>query len=166
MNRAYIAIGSNQGDSKENARRAMERLQEFSDHPIQRSHLYDTTPVECPPDSPRFINAVVCMKPKGGETPESLLETLKIMEWEFGRQTKRVHNEPRPLDLDLICFGVEMRNTETLRLPHPRAHQRRFVLEPLAEIAPDLVLPGQPETVRDTLSKLQSEEIVVKLEEQ
>jgi 2-amino-4-hydroxy-6-hydroxymethyldihydropteridine diphosphokinase len=79
---------------------------------------------------------------------------LQALEKEFGRQPKEVLNEPRPLDLDLISFGRERRGAENLALPHPRAHQRCFVLQPLAEIAPDLVLPGQSQTVAQLLSQL------------
>jgi 2-amino-4-hydroxy-6-hydroxymethyldihydropteridine diphosphokinase len=129
----------------------MDRLQGLSDQPIIRSSLYETDPVDCPPGSPKFVNAVAGLLPRSGETPETLLDKLKSLEREFGRQPKRMHNEARPLDLDLIAFGKETRNTTDLVLPHPRAHERRFVLEPLAEIAPDFVLPGQTQTARDLL---------------
>ncbi len=103
------------------------------------------------------------LHPRGGETPESLLEKLQALEIEFGRRRKHVLNEPRPLDLDLIAFGAEIRATSALILPHPRAHQRRFVLAPLAEIAPELVLPGQTRTVRELLASLSSGEVVTRL---
>lgn len=140
---AYVALGSNLGSPRENVLRAMDRLQGLSDRPIIRSALYETEPVDCPPGSPRFVNAVVGLIPRPGETPETLLTKLQTLEREFGRQPKRAHNEARPLDLDLIAFGNETRNTPELILPHPRAHVRRFVIEPLADIAPELVLPGQ-----------------------
>jgi 2-amino-4-hydroxy-6-hydroxymethyldihydropteridine diphosphokinase len=92
--------------------------------------------------------------PRQSETPESLLLKLLTLEKEFGRRPKNVLNEPRPLDLDLVAFGEQIRATSELTLPHPRAHQRRFVLQPLTEIAPDLVLPGQGETVSQLLSHL------------
>jgi 2-amino-4-hydroxy-6-hydroxymethyldihydropteridine diphosphokinase len=76
------------------------------------------------------------------------------MEVEFGRRPKQVLNEPRPLDLDLIAFGDQVRATRRLTLPHPRAHQREFVLRPLSEIAPRLVLPGQTKNVRQLLRAL------------
>jgi 2-amino-4-hydroxy-6-hydroxymethyldihydropteridine diphosphokinase len=72
-------------------------------------------------------------------------------------------NEPRTLDLDLIAFGAEIRNTPKLVLPHPRAHQRRFVLQPLAEIAPDLVLPRQTKAVLELLAELQTDEALTRL---
>jgi len=70
-----------------------------------------------------------------------LLQKLRALEKEFGRTSKKVLNEPRSLDLDLIAFGTETRNSPELILPHPRAHLRRFVLQPLGEIAPDFILP-------------------------
>ena len=151
---AYIALGSNLGSPHETVLRAMDRLQAFSDSPILRSSLYETDPVDCPPGSPKFVNAVLGLVPRPDETPESLLKMLQGLEREFGRQPKRVHNEARPLDLDLIAFGDEVRNTPELKLPHPRAHTRRFVLEPLAEIAPDLILPGQMQNVAQLFTAL------------
>ena len=112
--------------------------------------------MDCPPGSPPFVNAVVAFWPRTGETPESLLSKLQQIEVSFGRQPKKVMNEPRPLDLDLIAFGNEMRSTPALTLPHPRAHQRQFVLEPLSEIAPDLVLPGQTKTVAELVKDFRS----------
>jgi len=84
---------------------------------------------------------------------------------ELGRVPKKVMNEPRPLDLDLIAFGSEMRNTPVLTLPHPRAHLRKFVLQPLNEIAPDLVLAGQGRAVSRLLAEVVSSEVLVKLED-
>lgn len=152
--RAFIALGSNLGDSRRLIARAMERLQEFSDHPLNKSSLFETAPVDCPPGSPNFVNAMVGLVPRNHETLESLLKKLQELEKEFGRAPKKVLNEPRPLDLDLIAFGNEVRSTPELTLPHPRAHLRRFVLEPLAEIAPDLVLPGQGRPVAALLQDL------------
>jgi len=125
----------------------MDRLEQYSAAPLKRSSLLETAPVDCPPGSPNFVNAVVALEPLPGETPESLLDRMQALEREFGRVPKTVLNEPRPLDLDLIAFGSERRCTDRLILPHPRAYLRRFVLEPLAEIAPELLLPGHTQTV-------------------
>ena len=110
-----------------------------------------------------FVNAVAGLLPRKDETPESLLEKLRILEKEFGRQPRKVLNEPRPLDLDLIAFGAEPRNTPELVLPHPRARLRRFVLQPLSEIAPDLILPEQSKTVAQLLAELSSDEVLKRL---
>jgi 2-amino-4-hydroxy-6-hydroxymethyldihydropteridine diphosphokinase len=118
--------------------------------------------VNCPPNSPLFVNAVVGFAPQKTETPESLLQQLRTLEKEFGRPPKKVLNEPRSLDLDLIAFGTETRNSPELILPHPRAHLRRFVLQPLNEIAPDLILPGQAKTISQLLAGLPDEEVVTR----
>jgi 2-amino-4-hydroxy-6-hydroxymethyldihydropteridine diphosphokinase len=160
---AFIALGSNLGDSPRLISSAMDRLQQFSLKPLLRSSLWRSDPVDCPPGSPPFINAVVGLVPRPGETPESLLSALQALEKEFGRQPKTLLNEPRPLDLDLIVFGPATRQTPPLTLPHPRAHLRRFVLEPLAEIAPDFVLAGQRKTVRQLLGGLGKEQPVARM---
>jgi 2-amino-4-hydroxy-6-hydroxymethyldihydropteridine diphosphokinase len=85
------------------------------------------------------------------------------LEKEFGRQPKSILNQPRPLDLDLIAFGNETWNTPELILPHPRAHQRQFVLQPLAEIAPEFILPGQGRTVAELLAALATDETLTRL---
>ncbi|MGV3755161.1 MAG: 2-amino-4-hydroxy-6-hydroxymethyldihydropteridine diphosphokinase [Verrucomicrobiota bacterium] len=158
MERAYIALGSNLGDSVSILQEAMKRLAELSDQPLLRSSLWATSPVDCPPGSPDFVNAVVGLVPLPTETPESLLVKLQALEQEFGRRPKKVMNEARSLDLDLIAFGNEERNTAGLVLPHPRAQLRQFVLAPLAEIAPELVLPRQKETVEELRKGLRTGE--------
>jgi 2-amino-4-hydroxy-6-hydroxymethyldihydropteridine diphosphokinase len=160
---AYVSLGSNLGDSRRLLPEAMGRLQQFSDEPVIRSALWQTKPVDCPPGSPVFINAVAGLRTRAGETPESLLSKLRGLEVEFGRQPKQVLNEPRILDLDLICFGVETRRSEALILPHPRAHLRKFVLQPLGEIAPELVLPGQTRCIRQLLGDLPADQVIIKL---
>lgn len=159
----YIALGSNVGDSPGILRRAMDQLQQLSRKPLLRSSLWQTTPVDCPPGSPTFVNAVVALFPQPDENAWSLLSKLQAMEKEFGRRKKVVRNEPRRLDLDLIAFGSEVSAAAELVLPHPRAHERRFVLQPLSEIAPNLVLPGQRRTVSQLLAGLVSKEITVQL---
>ncbi|HTG43450.1 MAG TPA: 2-amino-4-hydroxy-6-hydroxymethyldihydropteridine diphosphokinase [Verrucomicrobiae bacterium] len=161
--RAYIALGSNLGDSGALLREAFRVLQGLSAAPLVASSLWRTTPVDCPPHSPAFINAVIALAPLPNETPEALLGKLQQIEKNFGRRPKIVMNEPRPLDLDLIAFGSETRNFPQLILPHPRAHLRRFVLEPLAEIAPEFVLPGQKKTVRELLEALRTDEVTAKI---
>ena len=120
--------------------------------------------MDCPPDSPQFLNAVVGLVPRKDETPESLLAKLQALEKAFGRGTKKMLNEPRPLDLDLIAFGQETRQTPAFVLPHPRVLQRKFVLQPLSEIAPQLVLPGQTRTVAELLSALQTDEVITRVD--
>ena len=169
----FVAFGSNLGDSRQIILDAMARLQRFSDEPILKSSFWQTAPVDCPPDSPKFVNAVAGLVPRADEAPESLLAKLQSLEKEFGRRVKKIVNEPRPLDLDLIAFGNEIRpaapkrseggNSPELILPHPRAHLRRFVLQPLSEIAPDLVLPGQGRSVAELLAELPPDEAVTQM---
>jgi 2-amino-4-hydroxy-6-hydroxymethyldihydropteridine diphosphokinase len=160
---AIVALGSNVGEPCSNVLRAMERLREFSDSSLLKSSLWRSAPVDCPPGSEMFVNAVVGFVPRAGETPESLLARLQGIEKEFGRQPKKVLNEPRPLDLDLIAFAGEVRHGDFLVLPHARAYERRFVLQPLAEILPHLILPGQQRTAAELLEMLPAGESVEKL---
>lgn len=162
--RAFVALGSNLGDSSRILRAAMEQVQRLTTAPLSKSSLWQTSPVDCPPGSPPFVNAVVGLVPGPRETPESLLAKLQAVEKDFGRRPKQVLNEPRPLDLDLITFGQETRITPALTLPHPRAHLRRFVLQPLSEIAPELILPGQTRSIADWLRLLSTNETLVRLE--
>jgi len=157
---AFVSLGSNLGDSKNIILQAIEQLRLFSiNGNILKSSLWRTTPVDCPKDSPMFINAVVGLFPTDEETPETILEKLQRMEKAFGRKPKKILNEPRPLDLDLIAFGYEVRNTDRLILPHPRAVMRAFVLAPLNEIAPDYVFPLQTKPVRELLQNVSQEGI-------
>ena len=159
----YIALGSNLGDSTVNIKRAFAELQELSDITIRKSSLWRSTPVDCPSGSPDFINAAVVIEPLPEETPESLLVKLQTLEIQFGRQPKVTVNEPRPLDLDIIAYEEKTRKTPQLNLPHPRWHQRRFVLEPLNEIAPDAILPGQTQPVIQLLLELNTTEVLIRL---
>jgi len=161
---SYIALGSNLGDSRRIIFEAMARLEMISGQPLLKSSLWQTTPVDCPPNSPLFVNAVVGFASQKNETPESLLQKLRALEEEFGRPPKKALNEPRSLDLDLIAFGTEMRNSPGLIVPHPRAYLRRFVLQPLSEIAPAFILPGQSKTISQLLAGLPDEEIVTRLD--
>jgi 2-amino-4-hydroxy-6-hydroxymethyldihydropteridine diphosphokinase len=161
--RAYIALGSNFGESVLLVRKAMERLQELAEGPIVRSSLWRTSPVDCPPGSPDFINAVVGIAPHRRFAPLTLLRDLQVLEAEFGRRPKVVLNEARPLDLDLILWGETVVNSPELIVPHPRALQRKFVLAPLAEIAPDLTFPGQEKPVRELLASLRTGEAIERI---
>ncbi len=160
---AIIALGSNLGDSRQVVSEAMVRLSKMSNQPAQKSSLWQTSPVACPPGSAPFVNAVMALVPFADETPESLLKKLRALEKKAGREAKLILNEPRVLDLDLIAFAGETRNTPALILPHPRTHLRRFVLQPLSEIAAGFILPGQSKTVAQLLAGLPETETVTRL---
>jgi len=142
----------------------MNRLSAFARGTVLRSHLWQTSPVDCPPLSDDFINAAAAFEPLPDLTPEALLAGLKVLEREYGRNVAAVRNAPRELDLDLLLFGGETRDTESFTLPHPRAVNRLFVLAPAAEVMPDVVWPGTQRTIRELLAALDSDEVVLRLE--
>jgi 2-amino-4-hydroxy-6-hydroxymethyldihydropteridine diphosphokinase len=153
---AIVALGSNLGDSQAILEQALDHLQAWSAVPLLKSSIWKTAPVDCPPGSPPFLNAVCALIPFPHESPETLLKKLLGLEQNFGPRPRRFPNEPRLLDLDLILFGEQIRSSPDLTLPHPRAVQRRFVLGPLVEIAPDLVFPGRHRTVGELLKEIKN----------
>jgi 2-amino-4-hydroxy-6-hydroxymethyldihydropteridine diphosphokinase len=160
-----IGLGSNRGESRRIVREAMARLSEFAEGRVLYSHLWQTSPVDCPPDSGDFINAAAAFRARSTLTPESLLLELKSMEREFGRELSPERNAPRELDLDLLLFGDETRSSVEFTLPHPRAVDRLFVLAPAVEVLPDAVWPGTSRSIRELLADLESDELVTRLEE-
>lgn len=160
-----IGIGSNRGDSGHIVDEACDYLEHYAQSNFRRSSLWLTTPVDCPPGSGDFINAAVAFKPLRIFSPEKLLRELKALEALAGRLPNARRNEPRLLDLDLLVYDQQLRRSHQLRLPHPRAAQRRFVLAPAAEVVPDLRWPGLGMTVSELLSNLaESDEGVRRLE--
>ncbi len=158
-----VALGSNLGSSPILVRSALDSLARLAHSGFRASSLWCSSPVDCPAGSPAFINACALFQPHAQATPETLLAQLQQLERSFGRTPKLVSNEPRPLDLDLIAFGQAIRQTPFLVLPHPRAHLRRFVLAPLAEVAPDWRAPGWPDTASRLLRTLRTDEVVTRL---
>ena len=151
------------GDSVQNIQAACTLLKQHSTSSFLQSSLWKTTPVDCPPNSPLFINAAIGLIPDYNTNALDFLHYLQLLENRFGRTPKKVLNEPRPLDLDLITFKNLRLDSLELTLPHPRAHLRRFVLQPLCEIAPNLLLPGQSETVEHLLKKLPPDALMSKI---
>ena len=162
---AYVALGANLGDAAATLSDAAAEIAGWSPSLPIGSSLWRTVPVDCPPGSPLFLNAALGLRPKPVTTPESLLDNLLALESKLGRTRSSLANAPRVIDLALIAFGTETRNMPTLVLPHPEAHKRSFVLAPLAEIAPGLVLPGQQQTVSGLLATLGQAGEVVKTEQ-
>ena len=150
-----IALGSNLGDSLTLLTRARARL---GGSPKDSAPIYGSVPVDCPPGSPPFLNTVIEIS--SPQPPNELLASTQDIELEFGRepQASRAHHAPRPVDIDLLYCGDTAFNSPDLILPHPRLHLRRFVLQPLADLRPDLVLPGFSESTSTLLAKLQSDE--------
>jgi len=152
--RAGIAMGSNVGDRLESLVRARDAVLSIEgvSGPCLSSSLYETEPVGTEPDAGRFLNAVIEVGYTG--LPASLLEALQEIEASMGRPSKRPRNAPRTIDLDILYVGNLTLSTTAIVIPHPRLHLRRFVLEPLAEIRADLLLPGQQLTAGALLSSL------------
>lgn len=135
---AYIGIGANLGDARANVLDAFERLGRLPGAKLEAvSSLYRTAPIDSSGDD--YINAVVRLSTT--LPAQSLLEALFDIEQAHGRE-RPYYNAPRTLDLDLLLYGDEQIATATLTVPHPRMHQRAFVLLPLLELAPGVVLPG------------------------
>jgi 2-amino-4-hydroxy-6-hydroxymethyldihydropteridine diphosphokinase len=146
-----IALGSNTGDRLAHLRAALEELRAADPH-LEVSPVYETAPVDCPAGSGAFLNAVAIVRWSG--TPEALLEWLRGIESRLGRPRERAKNSPRSIDLDILYAGDAMLRTPELILPHPRLHERRFVLQPLCDLRPALLLPGMSGTVAELLAAL------------
>ncbi|ELR66423.1 2-amino-4-hydroxy-6-hydroxymethyldihydropteridine pyrophosphokinase [Photobacterium marinum] len=141
MIRAYIAIGSNLGDPVAQANSAIEALKTVPGiKVVAESSLYSSTPMG-PQDQPDYINAVVAIDTT--LSPIELLDQTQAIEMKHGRERKDERWGPRTLDLDIILYGDLVQETERLTIPHYGMKVREFVLYPLAEIAPDLILPDQ-----------------------
>jgi 2-amino-4-hydroxy-6-hydroxymethyldihydropteridine diphosphokinase len=140
MNSAYVALGANLGDPAATVRAAFTALSALpTSRLVQASSLYRTAPVGFA-GQPDFVNAVAELAT--GLEPEALLAALLTIEQDFGRR-RGEKNGPRTLDLDLLLYGDRQIERPGLTLPHPRMHLRAFVLMPLAEIAPQLAIPGR-----------------------
>jgi 2-amino-4-hydroxy-6-hydroxymethyldihydropteridine diphosphokinase len=152
---AYVALGSNLGDRRLNLDRALSQLREQSRIRVKRvSAYYETQPVGGPPGQGAYLNAALEL-----ETDLSamqLLRTLLDTEQQLGR-IREERNGPRTLDLDLLLYGDLVCEEPGLMVPHPRMHERRFVLAPLAEIAPEVVHPRTGRTIRDMLAEWPAE---------
>jgi len=161
--RTAIALGSNLGDRLYNLRAARRQIIELQDvqSPIVSSSIYETEPVDCEPGALKFLNAVVEFDYE--RDPLQLLEQLVRIEESLGRKRDHPKNFSRAIDIDLLYSGDRRIHNERLQLPHPRMHQRKFVLQPLCDIGFKLVLPGQTRTVRELLAELEEPGDVVRL---
>jgi 2-amino-4-hydroxy-6-hydroxymethyldihydropteridine diphosphokinase len=152
--RAGIALGSNLGNHLQNLRAARSAVLALKGigEPFLSSPIYETEPVGTEPDAGAFLNAVIeigCMLP-----PRELLAALQSIERQMGRPADRPRNAPRPIDLDILYCGDLVVADGEVHIPHPRLHLRRFVLTPLADIRPELILPGQSQPVAALLASL------------
>jgi 2-amino-4-hydroxy-6-hydroxymethyldihydropteridine diphosphokinase len=152
--RTAVALGSNLGDRLENLRAARRQIIEFDEvqPPVLSSGIYETEPVDCERGASKFLNAVVEFDYEGDLV--QLLEHLVRIEESLRRKRHHQKNVSRTIDIDLLYCGDRQIDNEQLQLPHPRMHLRKFVLQPLTDIRPDLILPGQRKTVADLLVQL------------
>jgi len=144
MARAYVALGANLGDRERTIRAALAELDGTPGVEVAAvSRLVETEPVGYL-DQPRFLNGAAALETS--LPPQELLDLLLAVERRFGRSREGVPPQgPRTLDLDLLLYGTARIEEPGLRIPHPRLHERRFVLEPLAELDPSLEVPGKGE---------------------
>lgn len=156
--RSGIALGTNVGNRLVNLRRARDLLLKLMppETSLLQSGIYQSEPLDCPPNSPDFYNAVLELDYPG--SPRELLKATQDIENQLGRKPSPISNSPRPIDLDLLYFDHVVIREADLILPHPRLTHRRFVLKPLTDIHPHLVLPGDETTVGEHLRKLDTGE--------
>ena len=156
---AYLSLGSNVGDRAANLRVAVERLTEAG-KVTAASAFYETEPVELL-HQPWFLNSVVALET--ALSPAALLKKLLAIEQEMGR-VRLKDKGPRIIDMDILLFGTRVVDEAGLKIPHPEMHRRRFVLEPLAEIAPQLIVPGFGKTAQELVADLPAGQIIRRLE--
>jgi 2-amino-4-hydroxy-6-hydroxymethyldihydropteridine diphosphokinase len=154
MTRAGIAFGSNIADRLRHLTMARTMIAELADMrlPMLASAVYETEPVGCEPGVESFLNGVVEIGWEGEAS--ALHQALRGIEMRLGRPATHQKNAAREIDLDLLYFGEAQISTADLKVPHPRMHERRFVLQPLADIRPELVLPMQSHRVAELLREL------------
>jgi len=149
---AYVSLGSNLGDRAGNLLLAVRGMMEAGLEVTRLSAIYETEAVETFAQ-PAFLNMVAELRGNTLPAPEQVMARLLRIEYALGR-TREVSMGPRTIDLDLLLYRDELRSTQFLILPHPRFHQRRFVLEPLNEIAPRLVHPTLHQPIRNLLANV------------
>lgn len=154
---AGIALGSNLGNRLRHLQDARDLLQRIAEPGnLLQAPVYETEPVACPPDSPDFYNTVVEIGYSG--SAHDLLAVTQAIETRLGRVAVPERNAPRVIDVDILYFGDQRIDSGRLDLPHPRLTSRRFVLQPLADIRPDLVLPGDQISIAEHLRRLDAQE--------
>ena len=156
----YLSLGSNIGDRESNIAGAITALGTYSEiYKIQSASFYETEPL-FNQDQPKFLNTVVFCSTEF--SPFQFLDAVKNIEIMLGRPKIHKKNLPRTIDIDILCFGDKIIETEALTLPHPELHNRLFVLVPFTELDPDFVLPLWNKTIADLLISCPDNTVITK----
>jgi 2-amino-4-hydroxy-6-hydroxymethyldihydropteridine diphosphokinase len=151
MTKVYIGIGSNLGNRYANCDESVQRIRQIEDVRVDKlSGFYETSPVG--PPQPMYVNGVMCIETGAG--PYDLLMELKAIEKSMGREEATLKDLPRVIDLDILLYGDFVLKTEALEIPHPRMHERAFVLKGLSEIAPNERHPVLGKTFEDLFNEI------------
>ena len=160
MNKAYLSLGSNRGGRTANLKNAINLLTEWAGSVTIVSSLYETPPWEME-DETDFINQALLLETE--MSSEQLIDTIILIESMMGRQRTSKKYEPRKIDIDILFFNDEIINTEDLTVPHPLLKERRFVLEPMAEIAPAFIHPVFKKSITQLLVECEDKSEIRKL---
>jgi 2-amino-4-hydroxy-6-hydroxymethyldihydropteridine diphosphokinase len=151
-------MGSNLGDREANLKHGLalliDRIRPLA---VLAGGIYEAAPMDCAPGTQSFLNTVIEIE--ASFTPQELHAHLQTIEQAMGRPSMREKNSPRTLDLDLLYAGNFVSDDPVLTVPHPRLHLRRFVLQPLADIRPHLILPGHEKSIREHLCVMDPAEV-------
>lgn len=149
MPRVFLGVGSNEGDRLKHISQAIRQLSSINHlQVVQIAPIIETKPVGGPPQE-NYLNTVVEVETT--LSPQELLAALKQIEQQQGRKLDAVRWSSRPIDLDILLYGDQVIKTSELEVPHPRLHQRRFVLEPLAQLSPEMVHPLLKRSIKELL---------------
>ncbi len=157
--KAYVSLGSNMGDRAANLLLGVRGMLHAGLSVCRLSSIYETEPVDMF-EQPMFLNMVAELRITQFSAEQVMARLLRV-EYAMGRR-REIKSGPRNIDLDLLLFGSEQRNTEFLTLPHPRMHERRFVLEPLAELVPAFVHSASGKSVKQLLAEVDDDSEVTR----
>jgi 2-amino-4-hydroxy-6-hydroxymethyldihydropteridine diphosphokinase len=160
MNKVYLSLGSNRGGRTANLKRAIDLLTEWAGNVITLSSLYETPPWKME-DETDFLNQVVLLET--ALPAQELIDMLILIESMMGRVRSSKKYEPRKIDIDILFFNNEVITTEELTVPHPLMQERKFVLTPIAEIAPEFIHPVLKKSMVQLLDECQDKSEITKL---
>ncbi len=155
---AYIGFGSNLGDRKAKFQEALRAFEDLPKTSVKaKSRLYETDPIGLSDHGPKFLNAVILIRTD--LSPRDLIGSMRSIELTLGKSVHHSSDKSRVIDLDLLLYGNDHFREEGLEIPHPRMHNRAFVLAPLAELAPNILIPTLERTVEELIRLLPEKEL-------